>query len=1046
MAKNWPNSTCWMPSDALEMVNIEAGTPDDADDINRGDHVFLASHQAPAMRNLTATDFLLSNSGGSPTSQEQVLQRLSDRSHPMLFITGAPGTGKSHLVRWLHIHATNGTRDGRAKDLFAHVPRSMTNLADVLQVILEHAEPADREDIRRKIAQATGEAKSEQALRERLLLTLSARLSELREEVIRAGATHQFGKRGYLEVLKSLPDFIASGAARALYRRDHGPADRIVRVRLQERTEGEDVADVQLRFTREDILADGALAAADDGLFGKDDLDCRARLLGEGDFLRNALELVDYCVDGAVRELVGLDATQLQHAMSRLLAVLGSRGQRLVLFFEDWGLIAGFQNQLVESFAGAKGDSVLAVIAITTQRLGQFQENILQRSSMYSLDRTEPDKLRAASDDLLARNLNAIRLGPQRLRAAFEDRADGAWVTNACDECPLGAKAECHRAFGAVRVDGLGDVGLYPMTHESIAAALLRKTPANLYVPRLVLSNVLRIVLEDATVRELADGRFPSARFADEFAPSQFRLEPVQEDTLRRALEDAGHPHQIERWTSFLETYRSRQDPRTHSAAAAAALGLHPIADFAPLEDDIAEVEDHTEQPVERGQKPKVAPPVEQPNLKPSPTMDGALAFQQGRQIASEDALRKVVAAAIRTAMHTDGRLNDDAWSAAPDGFDGNDVGLAATSRSGRAFEAALDPRTHGDALRGLVHLADGGAWGQLDLSRDRRLKTERAVDTWAQAVEGELLGGRHRSDVAAFLRVLIITGIAWGVAARVDARNAMNVALSPPPAPKAGAVLADSLRDAKVRQTLQEMLLRRVAFSQGRGAPVALDIAMLAPIIDEALADLRLPLADDLPRTCPDEVITAIARMEEDLGKRTKGLVNYLRSWWTVNDEDAPHLARLSELRDVEERLSSQLMLHPAGRSPEVRPILGEIRNQRVEVMRLLDAAKADGLEQLIERIPDHLAELEHLSTAEQLSLSVEFDSVRNLMASLQSYLVAVRTIVGAVSGSGGSVGASSAASEGPMVPVPPIEQAEAIARWAAGTGTGRKAVRRGR
>lgn len=1040
MTKNWPSTTCWRSSDALNMVNIEAGTPDDADDINRGDHVFLASHQAPSMRNLTAADFLLNNSGGSPTSQEQALQRLSDRSHPMLFITGAPGTGKSHLVRWLHIHATNGTRDGRTRDVLAHVPRSMTNLADVLQVILEHAESADREDIRRKIAQATGEAKSEQALRERLLLTLSARLGELREEVVRTGATHQFGKRGYLEVLGSLPNFLASGAARALYRRDGGPADRIVRVRLQERTEGEDVADMQLRFTRDDILADGALAEADDGLFGKEELNCRARLLGEGNFLRHALELIDYCVDGAVRELVGLDATQLQHAMSRLLADLASRGQRLVLFFEDWGLIAGFQNQLVESFAGAKGDSVLAVIAITTQRLSQFQENILQRSAIFSLDRTEPDKLRAASDDLLARNLNAIRLGPQRLRAAFEDRADGGWVTNACDECPLGAKAECHQAFGAIRVDGLGEVGLYPMTRESITAALRRKTPANLYVPRLVLSDVLRIVLEEATVRDLAAGTFPSARFADEFAPSDFRLEPVQEDTLRQALQDSGRPEQFERWRAFLETYRSRQDPRSHSAAAAAALGLRPVEDFSPLEDAIIEVVDST------NPTSNLATPGQQPNLKPSATMDGALAFQQGRPIASEDALRKVVAAAVRTALRTDGRLNDDAWSDAPDGFDGNDVGIGSSSRSGREFEAVLDPGMHGDALRGLVHISDGGAWGQLDLSRDRRLKAERTVDAWAQAVEDELLGECHRSDVAALLRVLIITGIAWGVSARVDAMNAMNVALAPPPAPKAGAVVSDSLREAKVRQTLQEMLLRRVAFSQGRGAPVALDIALLAPIIDDVLADLRLPRADELPRTCPDDVAAAIARMEDDLEKRTKGLASYLHSWWKVNGEDATHLVEIAELRDVEERLSSQLMVHPAGRSPEVRTTLGQIRDQRVEVMRLLDAARTAGLGGLIEQIPDHLEGLERRPTAEQLSLSVEFDSVRTLMATLQSYLHAIRTIVGAVSSTGPSGSAGSRTSAGPSVPVPPIERAESLARWAAGTGTKKEAVGRDR
>jgi len=42
----WP-APCWDPSDALSMISFEAGSPDDANDHDRGDHVFEAMHSPP---------------------------------------------------------------------------------------------------------------------------------------------------------------------------------------------------------------------------------------------------------------------------------------------------------------------------------------------------------------------------------------------------------------------------------------------------------------------------------------------------------------------------------------------------------------------------------------------------------------------------------------------------------------------------------------------------------------------------------------------------------------------------------------------------------------------------------------------------------------------------------------------------------------------------------------------------------------------------------------------------------------------------------------
>src|SRR5205807_2655698 len=55
------------------------------------------------------------------------------RSDPLIIpIIGASGSGKSHLVRWLHFHL----RPNKQRHVI-YVPRERTSLADVVELILE---------------------------------------------------------------------------------------------------------------------------------------------------------------------------------------------------------------------------------------------------------------------------------------------------------------------------------------------------------------------------------------------------------------------------------------------------------------------------------------------------------------------------------------------------------------------------------------------------------------------------------------------------------------------------------------------------------------------------------------------------------------------------------------------------------------------------------------------------------------------------------------------------------------------------------------------
>src|SRR5687768_14713621 len=94
---NLPRSSCWNAEDARAILATEA---------TEGDRrIFLATHSP-------FTDFDISGTRGgdieSPT-EVAVLDTLSspDTKHAFCVVEGEPGSGKSHLIRWLHIKWPN---------------------------------------------------------------------------------------------------------------------------------------------------------------------------------------------------------------------------------------------------------------------------------------------------------------------------------------------------------------------------------------------------------------------------------------------------------------------------------------------------------------------------------------------------------------------------------------------------------------------------------------------------------------------------------------------------------------------------------------------------------------------------------------------------------------------------------------------------------------------------------------------------------------------------------------------------------------------------
>lgn len=96
-----PVSACWEAQDARDMFSTEALEGDDA--------IFLATHTP-------IEDFDVAGANGAEFAEQTesaVLETLSapEREHAFCVVQGEPGSGKSHLIRWLAVNWPRGERD-----------------------------------------------------------------------------------------------------------------------------------------------------------------------------------------------------------------------------------------------------------------------------------------------------------------------------------------------------------------------------------------------------------------------------------------------------------------------------------------------------------------------------------------------------------------------------------------------------------------------------------------------------------------------------------------------------------------------------------------------------------------------------------------------------------------------------------------------------------------------------------------------------------------------------------------------------------------------
>lgn len=519
---------CWHHERIGEVINKEAIAVDIAD--------FMATHTPLGqIRRVQAGD---GQELSETTLLEDLIRGAQNDRHIFTVIQGIPGTGKSHLIRWLY---ERYQRERGELETVLLIERAQNSLLGTLRQIIAKLDIVS-DSLQQQIDKLRGAADSlsARALKDNLLDQLRI-------------ATYEYEESSKGQIRRNIEHFLLDPNIRTFLKRDGGPLDRIASF-LTKGRQREESSD-RPEFQADDFQIESALLRSlqTHGY-------AEARTLAEALDLRPNLrdDLAAYLnrlLDYAIGHTVALSADDLRQTFNELRRELRRQGKGLALFIEDITAFTGIDQGLIDVLATQHtGEAnrefcrMTSVIGITDDYYqSRFPDNLRQRiTDLLTLDYSVGDKKAAgllhsptAAAHLSARYLNAMRSTQAEIKLWFEDGAQEERIPNHCTDCPH--RETCHAAFGAVNIAPPDsppvEVGLYPFNQQALWN-MYQRLDETLFArtPRSLLYQVLYDVLQAHGPKVLA-GSFPPA--PKEFAPGipernlPALAEPVQQRSLR---------------------------------------------------------------------------------------------------------------------------------------------------------------------------------------------------------------------------------------------------------------------------------------------------------------------------------------------------------------------------------------------------------------------------------------------------------------------------------------------------------------------------------
>ncbi|WHT23260.1 ATP-binding protein [Crossiella sp. CA-258035] len=506
---------CWTAESVRSTVYSDIGAlPSDADAL------FLAAHTPMVLSHLSGVE--IAEGDGSERDVLRALRAgLGDANrNTLIAVTGESGAGKSHVVRWVHAHWPADLANCHV----LYVPRAVQTIRDLLRSIVDGLPTAGGSELLARVENAVAGTSPEQ-LRDRLLEETRFALTWTLET--EQGHPNETNDERNVRIERNM----LLGEPDANGKRRHGLADLLQVTKVNETLlQPGGTLDVIVNSLLDKVSRrDTVEFQRSDLPLGKPGVRSAVAKFDELAELwdivshepQQALEVLNQAVQRGLSAAIGLrapDGENLDDLFREARQTLRRQGRELVLLFEDlaqFGLIGG---ELYDQLATQPDEDMAPLRAVFAVTDGPFKKIVRTVGTRITHQFAVSEDALPQREAFIARYLNLVRLGNDRVDALWRraDRDDDTWLPNACDSGPDGApcpmRSRCHAGFGAVEIDGLGQVGLYPYNEAALKRALERPTtPDKPRTPRSDINECVSDTLIEAYAH-LGRGTFPHER------------------------------------------------------------------------------------------------------------------------------------------------------------------------------------------------------------------------------------------------------------------------------------------------------------------------------------------------------------------------------------------------------------------------------------------------------------------------------------------------------------------------------------------------------
>jgi hypothetical protein len=512
-----PTQVCWDAGARSEVMNTIA--------LDVSEAVFRATHSPSFVQQQGQKHGVFVR-----IREGEFLDDFLNPSHTHVFniAVGDSGTGKSHLIKWMYLETLRRNRIEKPPYWLVLIPRSSTNLADVVRRVIEGftGEVASRlrEELKKQHGLSVGEAKNRVLDELGYVLDIEPGPGEL------AGLSEEEE-----QVRRDLPALIRDHKLRSvLFGRSNGVVTRVANHVLGHRQDG---GETDLRWSPND-LEFSAVETQGSGGTAKE----LALFLRQDDSLREAaVRFLNAAQPQALRQLLRFRSGDMKAALEEVRQELLVQGKELVLFIEDLSITEGLDAELIEALqvrtrdAGKELCRLRSIVGVTNDDYARMRENIAEGRTLRSVffnmplaSDTESGVTRTEVLEFASRYLNAARHSLNELTEWATTSPDGE-LASACQGCT--ARSTCHEAFKAV-----GGRGLYPFTPEALSrlydqVASVRGGGDRAFNPRLLVGRVLNEVLAEAE-QSIPRQTYPRSILLESFGLKN--VQAVVEVDLRR--------------------------------------------------------------------------------------------------------------------------------------------------------------------------------------------------------------------------------------------------------------------------------------------------------------------------------------------------------------------------------------------------------------------------------------------------------------------------------------------------------------------------------